>query len=100
MNQGCGPEKGVAEPGWLWLNDEGDRRGVELTGPEVLEDVAFAGGDHEADLFRTPQDHPFEKILAYGAGAFRAAIQARADGEQLLREGERLNATAGTGGWN
>ncbi len=60
----------------------------------IADDVRLARRDHEADLIHPRHQHPLDDVLAHGLGPLVPIEQTAADGQELLRKGERLNAAA------
>jgi hypothetical protein len=99
LDAGERAEDRVAKPRRLGLHDIGDA-GRSDPGAVVVHDVALAGRDDEAELVDAGLDHPLDQMLAYGAWPFDAVLKPAADRQQLLGEGQRLDAAADPGRWN
>src|SRR3546814_9597723 len=96
MNQRQCPKYGVAEPARTRLHDISDLRRADA-GSEIFEDIGFARRYDEADLRRAAIDHPVDEIFTDRAWPFGRAVEAAADREKFIREGQRLAARATTG---
>ncbi len=66
----------------------------------VAQDVGLPGRDHEAELVGPGDHHALQQILAHRPRPQRRSVAARAHRQQLLGEGQRLNACARPGGGN
>src|SRR3546814_17268148 len=95
MNQRQCPKYGVAEPARTRLHDISDLCRADA-GSEIFEDIGFARRYDEADLRRAAIDHPVDEVFADRAGPLGRAVEAAADREKFLREGQRLDARAAT----
>src|SRR5215207_4161246 len=92
-------EDRVAQATRLLLHHVGDVRAA-VGAAIIFEDVGLSRRDDEADLVGSSPQHALHEVLADGAGPLDAAVEAAADGQELLREGERLDSASPSGGWN
>ncbi len=98
-----GAKDRVAQPARLGLHRIGDRGLAGLAADlaaVILQDVEFPARDHKADLVGAALQHALDQVFADRARALGAALEAAADRQQFLREGQRLNARAVAGGGN
>ena len=97
---GSGAEDGVAQARGLRLHDIGDRRAGPSRRRNIRRMSDLPGEMTKQILSRAAADHALDEIFADGARALGAAVEAAADRQQLLGEGERLDAAAAPGGGN
>src|SRR3954453_5756423 len=93
MNERQRSEYRVAQTSRLRLYDI-NNGGLADRAAVILQYVGFPGGNDKADLIGAGAQHALDQILADSARALGRAIEAAADEQQLLRERQRLNASA------
>src|SRR5205085_6476540 len=60
----------------------------------ILKNIGFPRRDHKTDLVGPGPQHSIDQVFADRARALCRALEATADRQQLLGEGQRLNACA------